>query len=81
MLMKRLETGDVTGVIVCGAHNILTDHQARFILRLYRSDNKKGFIKAITQSPYAFTRGSLVLFSKLLLVMTRLIVRLRDAGT
>lgn len=39
------------------AHKVIESCQEAFILRLYRQKNKKGFIKAFSDSPHAFTSG------------------------
>uniref|UniRef100_A0A6G1SAP4 DNA repair endonuclease XPF n=1 Tax=Aceria tosichella TaxID=561515 RepID=A0A6G1SAP4_9ACAR len=54
LLMNRVPIELVTGVIVYRAHKVYTDCLMSFILRLYRSKNKEGFIKALSQNPQAF---------------------------
>lgn len=48
LLSERVPIDLVTGLIV------YNDCLMSFILRLYRIKNKKGFIKALSQSPHAF---------------------------
>ncbi|XP_076323334.1 LOW QUALITY PROTEIN: DNA repair endonuclease XPF-like [Tachypleus tridentatus] len=57
MLVGRVPVDLITGIIIYRAHKILQTCQEAFILRLYRQKNKKGFIKALSSSPCAFTRG------------------------
>lgn len=57
LLKKRIPLHLVTGILVYRAHNILNSYQEAFALRLYRQNNKTGFIKAFTNSALAFTVG------------------------
>ncbi|XP_017797477.1 PREDICTED: DNA repair endonuclease XPF [Habropoda laboriosa] len=57
LLKKRVPLNLVTGILVYRAHNILNAYQQSFALRLYRQNNKAGFIKAFTNSALAFTVG------------------------
>ncbi|XP_076231477.1 DNA repair endonuclease XPF mei-9 isoform X1 [Calliopsis andreniformis] len=57
LLKNRVPLNLVTGILVYRAHNILNSYQAAFALRLYRQNNKTGFIKAFTSSALAFTVG------------------------
>ncbi|CAL8083519.1 unnamed protein product [Orchesella dallaii] len=64
--LKEVVPADkITGIIVVRAHNVIESSQEAFILRLYRSKNKTGFIKAFSESPESFLLG----FSKLNRVM------------
>lgn len=47
----------ITGVIVLRAHQVVESCQEAFVLRLYRQNNKTGFVKAFTNSAEAFTYG------------------------
>lgn len=58
LLKNRVPLHLVTGILVYRAHNILNAYQEAFSLRLYRQNNKTGFIKAFTNSSLAFTIGS-----------------------
>lgn len=71
MLTKRLPIHLVTGIVVYRAHKIIESCQEAFILRLYRENNKTGFIKAFSDHPQAFTRG----FFQVEKVMKNLFVR------
>lgn len=71
MLVERIPIDLITGIIVYRAHKILESCQEAFILRLYRMKNSKGFIKAISSSPCAFTRG----FAQVQRIMRNLFVK------
>ncbi|XP_018359378.1 PREDICTED: DNA repair endonuclease XPF [Trachymyrmex cornetzi] len=71
LLKNRVPLHLVTGILVYRAHNILNAYQEAFALRLYRQNNKTGFIKAFTSSSLAFTVG----FSKVERVMKALFVK------
>ncbi|XP_074611785.1 DNA repair endonuclease XPF-like isoform X2 [Acropora palmata] len=71
MLTKRLPIHLVTGIVVYRAHKIIESCQEAFILRLYRENNKTGFIKAFSDNAQAFTNG----FFKVEKVMKNLFVR------
>lgn len=57
LLKKRIPVELITGIIVLRAHTIIESCQEAFCLRLYRQQNKTGFIKAFSSSPEAFTIG------------------------
>ncbi|XP_071117720.1 DNA repair endonuclease XPF-like [Haliotis cracherodii] len=57
LLTDRVPIDHVTGILVYKAHKIIESCQEAFILRLYRSKNKTGFIKAFSASPESFTSG------------------------
>jgi DNA excision repair protein ERCC-4 len=71
LLKNRVPLHLITGVLVYRAHNILNAYQEAFALRLYRQNNKTGFIKAFTNSSLAFTVG----FSQVERVMKALFVK------
>lgn len=71
LLKNRVPLHLVTGILVYRAHNILNAYQEAFALRLYRQNNKTGFIKAFTNSPLAFTVG----YSRVERVMKALFVK------
>lgn len=71
MLTKRLPIHLVTGIVVYRAHKIIESCQEAFILRLYRENNKTGFIKAFSDNAQAFTNG----FFQVEKVMKNLFVR------
>ncbi|XP_050425098.1 DNA repair endonuclease XPF isoform X1 [Adelges cooleyi] len=57
LLKQRIPTPQITGFLVCRAHNILESCQEAFALRLFRMGNKTGFIKAFSASSQSFTYG------------------------
>ncbi|XP_044750246.1 DNA repair endonuclease XPF [Coccinella septempunctata] len=57
MLKKKIPIEKITGIIILRAHKILESCQESFVLRLYRQNNKTGFIKAFTNSAQSFTMG------------------------
>ncbi|XP_029178024.1 LOW QUALITY PROTEIN: DNA repair endonuclease XPF [Nylanderia fulva] len=71
LLKNRVPLHLVTGILVYRAHNILNKYQEAFALRLYRQNNKTGFIKAFTNSSLAFTVG----YSQVERVMKALFVK------
>ncbi|XP_028048200.1 DNA repair endonuclease XPF isoform X1 [Monomorium pharaonis] len=71
LLKNRVPLHLVTGILVYRAHNILNAYQEAFALRLYRQNNKTGFIKAFTNSSLAFTIG----YTKVERVMKALFVK------
>ncbi|XP_054274769.1 DNA repair endonuclease XPF-like [Macrosteles quadrilineatus] len=71
LLRGRVPVAHVTGFVVLRAHKILESCQEAFALRLYRQDNKTGFIKAFSSSPEAFTVG----FAKVDRIMKSLFVK------
>uniref|UniRef100_A0A834RCI2 DNA repair endonuclease XPF n=1 Tax=Sarcoptes scabiei TaxID=52283 RepID=A0A834RCI2_SARSC len=54
MLTKRIPFESISGIIVVNAHRIMKDCHMRFILRLYRMNNKTGFITALSQTAHNF---------------------------
>ncbi|KAJ3021532.1 hypothetical protein HKX48_008294 [Thoreauomyces humboldtii] len=57
MLNKVIPIGKILGIIVNHAHRVTDTSTESFILRLFRDDNKEGFIKALSDEPEAFTHG------------------------
>ncbi|XP_015119066.1 DNA repair endonuclease XPF-like [Diachasma alloeum] len=57
LLKHRVPLDLVTGILVWRAHGIMNLYQEAFCLRLYRQNNKTGFIKAFTNSALTFTVG------------------------
>ncbi|KAJ8730875.1 hypothetical protein PYW08_002288 [Mythimna loreyi] len=57
LLKNRVPISHVTGIIVLRAHTVLESCQEAFALRLYRQNNKTGFVKAFSNSPISFTFG------------------------
>ncbi|RAL11024.1 ssDNA endodeoxyribonuclease RAD1 [Aspergillus homomorphus CBS 101889] len=56
-LSKLLDPSKVTGMVVLHADKILATSLEAFIIRVYREDNKTGFLKAFSDSPEPFTTG------------------------
>ncbi|XP_053982136.1 DNA repair endonuclease XPF [Hylaeus volcanicus] len=71
LLKQRIPLNLVTGILVYRAHNILRSYQEAFALRLYRQNNKTGFIKAFSNSALAFSVG----FTQVERVMKALFVK------
>ncbi|RZC36084.1 DNA repair endonuclease XPF, partial [Asbolus verrucosus] len=57
MLKKRIPIQNITGFIILRAHKIIESCQEAFALRLFRQNNKTGFIKAFSNSVQSFTMG------------------------
>ncbi|CAG8539747.1 12641_t:CDS:10 [Ambispora leptoticha] len=57
LLNKIMPTDKITGILVCHAERITDTSTEAFILRIYRQENKDGFIKAFSDSPESFTSG------------------------
>ena len=54
MLTERVPFQYVSGIIVYNAHTIINDCLQSFILRLYRTHNKTGFVTGLSQTSQAF---------------------------
>lgn len=70
-LTDRVPATHVTGIIVNRGHKVIDSSQEAFILRLYRQKNTKGFVKAFTDHPHAFTQG----FGRVERILKNLFVR------
>ncbi|ORX49370.1 hypothetical protein BCR36DRAFT_291953 [Piromyces finnis] len=57
MLNRTIPTHLITGFLINHAHNITETSMEAFILRLFRQENKVGFIKAFSDSPESFIYG------------------------
>ncbi|ORX83961.1 hypothetical protein BCR32DRAFT_201319 [Anaeromyces robustus] len=57
MLTKVIPTHLITGFLINHAHTITETSMEAFILRLFRQENKVGFIKAFSDSPESFIYG------------------------
>lgn len=57
MLSERVPYDIISGIIVYNCHKIMSAYQDVFSLRLYRSNNKKGFIIGISQVAPNFIKG------------------------
>jgi DNA excision repair protein ERCC-4 len=47
----------ITGLIVNHAHRVSETSAEAFILRLFRNENKEGFIRAFSDEPESFANG------------------------
>ena len=54
MLTERVPFKVVSGIIVYNAHTIINDCLQAFILRLFRTHNKTGFVTGLSQTSQAF---------------------------
>ncbi|KAJ5166174.1 DNA repair protein rad16 [Penicillium canariense] len=57
LLSKLLDPEKVTGMIILHADKVLATSLEAFITRIYRQSNKRGFLKAFSDSPEPFTTG------------------------
>ena len=71
LLKHRVPIKHITGFLVYRAHKVLESCQDGFALRLYRLENKTGFVKAFSSSAESFTRG----FARVERVMKTLFVK------
>ncbi|SPO26665.1 related to RAD1 - component of the nucleotide excision repairosome [Ustilago trichophora] len=71
MLSKRIPTGLITGLIVLHAEKVTPTSVETFIARIYRQENKDGFLKAFSDNPEHFTMG----ISPLQTVLSQLRIR------
>ena len=56
-MMPCRPTHLVSGILVANAHRVHVTSSEAFILRLYRAENRTGFIKAVSDVPEALSRG------------------------
>ncbi|EAW08852.1 ssDNA endodeoxyribonuclease RAD1 [Aspergillus clavatus NRRL 1] len=57
LLSKLLDPEKITGMVVLHAEKIIATSLEAFIIRVYRQNNKLGFLKAFSDSPEPFTTG------------------------
>ena len=57
LLTHRTPTSSITGFLVWDAHRVSETSSEAFILRLFRQENKTGFIKGLSDSPESFGGG------------------------
>ncbi|KAG0242467.1 hypothetical protein BGW41_004035 [Actinomortierella wolfii] len=57
ILNDVLPTHLVTGLLVANAHRITATSSEAFVIRLYRTRNSEGFLKAFSDNPEAFASG------------------------
>ena len=71
LLTSLLAPDTITGIIVLHADRVVATSTEAFILRIYRQQNKDGFLKAFSDNPEAFTVG----FNPLATMMRNLFLR------
>ena len=71
ILREALPPSNIQGVIVANGHRVTDMSQEAFVVRLFRSGNRRGFLRALTDRPGDLTRG----FSKVDQVMKCLMTR------
>ena len=54
MLTQRIPMKKITGLVVANAHKVTPLTPEAFILRLYRHENREGFVKAVTDNAHGF---------------------------
>ena len=74
MLSRRIPTHLLTGMVVLRAERVLPTSLEAFIIRLYRQENKDGFLKAFSNNAESFASG----FSTLQTIMGQLHLRQVD---
>ncbi|KAI9337340.1 hypothetical protein BD770DRAFT_422590 [Pilaira anomala] len=57
MLLERIPTALINGIIVYNAHRVKANSMEELILRIYRDHNEEGFIKAFSDHPELFVTG------------------------
>eukprot|EP00035_Acanthoeca_spectabilis_P009230 m.164481 g.164481 ORF g.164481 m.164481 type:complete len:903 (-) comp14657_c0_seq4:1398-4106(-) len=57
MLLGKVPTDLIMGIVVLNGHRVTPTSSEAFILRLYRLENRDGFIKAFSDNPEALSRG------------------------
>lgn len=55
--LELLDPEKITGMIVLHADKVVATSLEAFIVRVYRQSNKRGFLKAFSDSPEPFTTG------------------------
>lgn len=57
ILLGKVPTDLIMGIVVLNGHRVTPTSSEAFILRLYRLENRDGFIKAFSDNPEALSRG------------------------
>lgn len=57
LLSKLLDPQKITGIVALHADKIVATSLEAFIIRVYRQENKRGFLKAFSDAPEPFTTG------------------------
>jgi DNA excision repair protein ERCC-4 len=71
IFLELLDPEKVTGMVILHADKVLATSLEAFIVRVYRQSNKRGFLKAFSDSPEPFTTG----FSPLANMLRNLFLR------
>ena len=71
MLTERLPPARVAGLVVANGHRITDASGEAFVVRLFRADNRRGFVRALTDRPGELVRG----FNSIERAMKALMVR------
>lgn len=74
MLSKRVPTNALTGMVVLHAERVVPTSLEAFIIRIYRQENKDGFLKAFSNNAESFASG----FNTLQTIMGQLRLRQVD---
>ena len=56
-MTERLPASRVAGLVVANGHRITDMSGEAFVVRLFRSGNRRGFVRALTDKPGELTRG------------------------
>ena len=57
MLTRRIAGNQIAGIILMNAHRVSDTSQDGFAVRLFRTSNKDGFLRAFSDQPISFTAG------------------------
>lgn len=71
LLSELLDPATITGMVVLHADRVVATSQEAFILRIFRQQNKDGFLKAFSDQPEPFSTG----FAPLSTMMRNLFLR------
>ncbi|GAA5825708.1 hypothetical protein JCM3770_004454 [Rhodotorula araucariae] len=74
MLKGRIPTSLITGMVVLHAEEVKPTSQEAFVVRLYRDQNKVGFLKAFSDRPETFSFGFAPLQTTLMQLKLREVV-------
>lgn len=57
LLASRIRPRDIAGILVLNAHRVTDTSGEAFAVRLFRSGNQQGFVRAVSDAPLAFNVG------------------------
>ena len=57
LLTDRLPASRVAGLVVANGHRVTDESGEAFVVRLFRSGNRRGFVRALTDRPGDLSRG------------------------